>query len=239
MLISQSAIKAFYNPDHCFELWKEQYYNGFRTPPSEVMKRGLYFEHHLLGATRDGEVPKLATLKDGSATKAQKDLDILIESAASVMSDLDIEVQEVQPEWITNKSIAHPDALITACDRLIILDVKYTETKEDDKWNGWGDPEKMNHTQAVHYIHTYHKLHGEYLPFYYLVFGKTGWVKYIAVNVDLSVMERHGRMLDNFLADVKKRGVEPINNYGKCKKCPVREVCKHRTMKPNLLDIFI
>ena len=93
----------------------------------------------------------------------------------------------MQPEWESEELIGHPDALITYKGELAILDLKYTAIKENEsaKWNAyaWADLEHKDFSQAIHYIELYYQIHNVYLPFFYLVFGKSGWVKFICIDL--------------------------------------------------------
>ena len=241
MKISQSAIKDFYNEDYCRIKWEEVYFNGYRTQPTPAMVDGLIFEDLTIGSSRGGEKYFIPKLKSGKPSKRELDLIKLSEFAKQTMKDLEIELIEVQPEWETDTLIGHPDALITYKGNKAIMDLKYTGVKEDDicRWNpyAWCDLEYKDFRQALHYVEMYYQKEGEYLPFFYLVFGKSGWVKFISVDITSSALDDYRMLLDTFRADLKSFTPKPIKSYKICRKCPI--LCNKRTETPNIINIEI
>ena len=177
--ISQSALKDFYNPDVCQIRWEESYFNGYRSEPSAAMLDGLVFEQNVIGLSRGGEVYEIPKGKTGKVLKRELDLLKLAEQSKQTMKDLDIELIDVQPHWEVGDLVGHPDALIKYKGELAIMDLKYTGVREDEscKWNpfAWEDLEYKDFRQALHYTEMYYLMNGVYLPFFYLVFGKSGW----------------------------------------------------------------
>ena len=239
-MISQSAIRTFNDPDYCDILWEESYLNGWRSYPSKAMLHGLYFEQYVIGSTRGGEVYELPKLKSGKPSKEQTDLDKLIESAKKTIDNLGIKILEVQPEWKHDDIIGHPDALIEINGDRAIMDLKYTGTREDEscRWNpyAWGkDLELKDYSQAVHYVEMYYRMHGEYLPFFYLVFGKSGWVKFISIDITEQTLDDYRDTIKRFRADLSDFTPKPSTDYNKCEKCPLQ--CSKRADKPNIINI--
>ena len=230
-MISQSAIRT---------LWEESYLNGWRSYPSKAMLHGLYFEQYVIGSTRGGEIYELPKLKNGSPSKEQRDLDKLIESAKKTIDNLGIKILEVQPEWRVDDIIGHPDALIEINGDKAILDLKYTGTREDEscRWNpyAWGrDLELKDYSQAVHYVEMHYRMYGEYLPFFYLVFGKSGWVKFISIDITDETLEDYRDTINRFRADLKDFSPIPSTDYNKCSKCALK--CSKSANKPNIINI--
>jgi hypothetical protein len=239
--ISQSAVRDFYNSENCRIKWEENYVNGYRSEPSAAMLDGLVFEQNVIGLSRGGEVYEIPKGKTGKTLKRETDLLQLAERAKQTINDLQIELIDVQPEWEVNDLIGHPDALIKYKGELAIMDLKYTGVKEDEscKWNpyAWNDLEYKDFRQALHYVEMYYLKHKIYLPFFYLVFGKSGWVKFISVDISLTAMEDYRMLLNQFRDDIKLFKAKPINNYSICRKCPI--LCNKRTIKPNIINIEI
>ena len=241
MKISQSSLRDFYNPDFCKIKWEEMYFNNYRSTPTSAMMDGLIFEQLVIGESRGGEVYSLPKLKSGKPSKRETDLFELSEFAKQTIKDLKIEILDVQPEWIVNDLIGHPDCLITYKGEKAILDLKYTAVKEDDscKWNpyAWDDLQYKDFKQALHYVEMYYLMHGEYLPFFYLVFGKSGWIKFICVDITSSSMDDYRMLLNTFREDFKTFKPNPINRFEICRKCNLK--CNERTEKPNIINIQI
>ena len=245
--ISQSMLRDFYNPDYCKIKWEETYLNGFRTKPTASMLDGLVFEQNVIGMSRGGEYYEIPKGKTGKPLKRETDLLELAEKSKVMMNDLEIELVDVQPEWETDELIGHPDVLIKYKGELAIMDLKYTAMKEDEncKWNpyGWGNIVDENtgeiykdFTQAIHYIEMYFQKHGVYLPFFYLIFGKSGWTKFIMIEPTLERLEEYRNKLKQFRKDLKDFKPKSIDNYSICRKCSV--MCNKRVLKPNIQQIL-
>jgi len=243
MKISQSALKSFYDDRYCQLKWEKHFVDGYRSRPTAAMIDGLVFEEMTIGSTRDNEsyIGLIPRLKNGNISKREADIIALSEFAKKTMRDLEIKVLEVQPEWETDSLIGHPDALITYKGNLAIMDLKYTATKEDDscRWNphAWGDLKYKDFRQALHYVEMYYQLHEVYLPFFYLVFGKSGWVKFISVDITKDSLDDYRLLLKTFENDLQNFAPKPIKNYSICRKCSIN--CTKRTEKPNIINIEI
>lgn len=242
--ISQSSLSDFYNPEVCDFYWIQKYMYGKETPSSEVMNKGLYFEFELIGGCRGGVRPDLPKSQQkgkrfGTKLKDERDLDDLVIQSKQLLDDLNYEITEVQPEWIHDDIEGHIDCIAMIDGRMCMADVKYTETGENDWRNGWGDLDAKPTIQPVHYTHLSKLIYGEYLPFYYWIFGKTGWVKFVEVLVMPSAIEDHaaagiGR-LDMFRMHLKDFNPQPANDYNKCRLCPFWDICEHKTELPQII----
>ena len=239
MKVSQGAVRDFYDPDYCKIKWEEVYLNGYRTKPTNAMLDGLVFEQEVIGMSRGGEVYEIPKGKTGKPLKRETDLLELSERSKKTMLDLEIELIDVQPEWETDELIGHPDALIKYKGELAIMDLKYTAIREDEscKWNpyAWNDLEHKDFSQAIHYIEMYYQIHGIYLPFFYLVFGKSGWCKFILIDLTAESLENYRDKLKQFKVDFKNFKSVGVKDYSICRKCPV--ICNKRVLKPNIIEI--
>lgn len=244
--ISQSALKSFFDTSVCDLKWEEMYLNGYRTEPSAAMLDGLVFEQHVIGFSRGGEVYEIPKGKTGKPLKRETDLLKLAEISKQTMQDLDIELIDVQPHWEVGDLVGHPDALIKYKGELALMDLKYTGVREDEKcrWNpfAWGqivDPQTgeiyKDFKQALHYVEMYYQTHGVYLPFFYLVFGKSGWCKFIFIDISANALNEYRDLLERFRIEFKNFKPKPINNYEICRKCTI--LCDKRTNKPNIETI--
>lgn len=237
--ISQSALKDFYNPEVCRIKWEEMYVNGYRSQPTIAMLDGLVFEQNVIGLSRGGEIYEIPKGKTGNTLKRETDLLKLSEDAKQTMKDLDIELIDVQPHWEVGDLVGHPDALVKYKGELAIMDLKYTGVREDEscKWNpfAWADLQHKDFKQALHYSEMYYLTHGVFVPFFYLVFGKSGWCKFILIDYTNHAMTEYRILLNKFRKDLKSFEPKPIKNYSVCRKCPV--LCDKRTTKPTIETI--
>lgn len=245
LLISQSMLTSFDDVTKCDIIFEQEYIKGKRLrEPSDAMLHGLFFEERLIGGTRDGEHIELPKLKSGKPSKVETDLLSLVEKSSEVMKRLKIEIIESQPEWVHNDLIAHPDLLAEMDGQLCIVDIKLTGSKETEncRWNpfAWGENlEHKDYTQAVHYVYMYHLITGDYLPFYYLVFGKSGWVKLIQVAIKGSTLIEHESRLNTLRTNLSNFKPQPIKSYTICSKCPLSGTCASESSVPNLQTIVV
>jgi len=239
MKVSQSALRDFYNEDFCKVKWEEMYINNYRTKPTAAMIDGLFFEQNVIGESRGGEVYNIPKLKTGKPSKRETDLLKLSKFAKQTIKDLEIELIDVQPEWSSKELIGHPDALIKYKGELAILDLKYTAIKETEsaRFNpyAWSDLEYKDFSQAIHYIELYKQMYDIYLPFFYLVFGKSGWVKFICIDLTKKSLDEYKDKIKRFQQDFKTFKPVGINNYETCRKCPI--MCNERIYKPQIITV--
>tara|TARA_Y100001963_G_scaffold157475_2_gene253816 strand:+ start:497 stop:1240 length:744 start_codon:yes stop_codon:yes gene_type:complete len=237
--ISQSIIKEV-EKNGC-NLALKKYIERQPTKTSEAMLSGLYFEHYLIGATRDGELPEFKPLKSGAKPKAQLDLDDLIEKSKRIFTENNIIIEEQQPEYLHDDIVAHLDAVGTINGEKCIIDVKWTATRIDDKWIGWADPLNKEDAiiQAVHYVYTYLLCTGKKLPFYFLVFGKSGYVHSYRFEITDEKLERHAERIN----EVRKYLKEQIKNkfkheayHNDCITCRYKDNCKSFSFQLNTIN---
>ena len=191
-------------------------------------------------------------MTEGELPKAFKDVEALakyhkgeIEDRPSIFDQLEIIIDQVQPEisHVINgvRYEGHPDVGAIYQGELCWIDIKYTDTQEDDRWNGWGSPEEMDHTQALFYVWLWHQMTGKYIPFYYLVFGKSGWVKFIRVDIDEDTMASFEVQLQDHAETLQSGSFnpEPIGKYNVCRECPYLEDCHKATRIPQVETVTV
>lgn len=208
---------------------------GKRSKPTQAMLEGLVFEEELIGSARGHEKVDAPKQKNGEPYKWERDVRGLANKGKKLMKDMGIKIVDVQPEWVYDGMVYHLDAIMEYNGELAVLDVKFTSTRVDEAGKyGWGDPTLLDHTQAIHYtlgsIHHYDRP----LPFYYIVFGKSGWVKFIQVKVSKETMVQHvevvKRLMDYMANDFEPT---PTKSYNKCARCLLRTVCDKRVEIPD------
>jgi hypothetical protein len=241
VLISQSALRDFYNPAYCRILWKAKYMDGFVTEPTDAMRAGLVFESKLLTKSRNGFVWEYPKLKSGEPSKAETDINLLVERAKQVFAHLQIQPLEVQPVYEVSDLLAHPDLV---CSSVLapkaIVDVKYCGYADTDRFNGWSDLRKVETIQPLHYCYVHYLMFNEWVPFFYFVFFKNGGAKVIDVKLTVDSIERHKVMLNQFRNEVDMldvSGKEP--SFSQCVRCPLNMTCTHRMCVPKVEELVV
>lgn len=242
MNISQSLMNNVFSVN-CPQAIKLRYIDKVSTEQSEAMKRGLYFEWLLLGQSSQ-EAPQLEKLKNGGKSQAEKDIDDLAVIARRTLELLGINMGKID----TQMRLEHDgmsgiiDMIandIENPDRLAIYDIKYTETKYDDRWNGWADLDNKpdSKRQARHYIHLYHLIHGKYLPYYFIVFGKSGWCRVIKCVMTAENLAMHMAEIETVKSNLyswERLKWPAIPSYDKCRDCYVSEHCASFKATPDV-----
>lgn len=220
---------------------KLEYLDKQRSEPSDIMKRGHYFEWCVIGDS-SSEAPQLDKLKNGGKSQAEKDIDDLAVIAKRTLEGFGIKDLTTQVRLEVDGMSGYIDMIardLSDPNRFAIYDIKYTETRYDDRWQGWADIENRPSAkrQARHYIYLWHKMHGEYLPYYFIIFGKSGWCRIIkcVVSVEsLTIHEREIEVVSNMLTQWKKEGWKPQPGYEKCRDCRVAQFCEHYQTLPDV-----
>ncbi len=243
--ISPSAISSFYDEQYCGTQYKAVTVDRTHSIESLAMLKGKVFEYRAIGATtKEDEVPQLPLLAGGGPSADDKKIAECAETFKEVIKDMGIEILEKQIRLEKDGHSGILDMLAKVAGEKAMVDLKFTETKEDDRWSpyAWGDLDNRDHTQPVHYIWLWHHIHGEYLPFYYLVFGKGGWIKFIRVKVSKATMSEHEQKMEQFAIDVKAEadaGWTPRPDRAKCAKCPLFHTCEHAVTTPEIQVISV
>lgn len=255
--ISQSLIKEVLKHDHCPRQIMYSFIEGKEMhEPSEAMTMGRYFESQLLGSCRGGDIEQAKYYsksgngyKAGDKMKPFADCDQLVGFSKGVMLKLGIEIEiGLSQVQISNSGISgnidHINNDIKDPTRKAIYDVKWTATKEDDRWNGWGDIENKQdaHIQAVHYVLTYFKTHGQYPPFYFLIFGKDKWAKIVSVKITPERLAQHEELIAHtarVIKDYAENGFKGNGSFNKCVTCAFYNECEDKATIAEIETITI
>jgi len=242
MNISQSLMTAVLEKPCPYAVYLE-YKERKRSEPSDLMKRGHYFEWLLIGSS-SSDAPQMDKLKNGGKSQAEKDIDDLAVIAKKTLEGLGVELGGAATQVrIEGDGLSGYIDLVTNDmqdkSRQAIYDIKYTETKYDDRWNGWGsiDDKPSAKRQARHYIYLWHKMHGVYLPYYFLIFGKSGWCRVIKCTVTLESMGIHMQEVEvvrNMLKQWESSKWKATPSYEKCRECRVAEFCEKYKVLPDV-----
>lgn len=245
--LSQSAVKTweaitsttpaglnFYDTPKCKHYFKLIYIDGHETPPSDAQLLGQVFEYKLTGQkTLHGKTPELPKLKNGGAGADERMLDERVEAVREVLQHHKIVVKETGNALQAENMTGHLDGKIEINGQAAIMDVKFTETKENDKWFGWGDLDKLDLLQPATYVELGMHTWGKYLPFYYLVVGKT-WMrltKVVLTTEDIAEMKSRFNAVRTAL---EAETFEPTPTWANCKGCKLANVCQHAVKMPEI-----
>lgn len=188
-------------------------------------------------------------LSEGEKTTQQETLELMIDNARRILSlmGLNVEEGEKQLRLQTNEEIGHLDWLhkdLVDQDKKAIYDVKYTKTQFDDWRNGWFNPEEKEDAklQASHYIHLYYENTGEFIPFYFLIFGESGWIRILKYEITKQAYTLHVDLVSEskiWLKEFEKSNWKARPEFNRCLTCDFNEVCKFRAMLPEIEKIVM
>jgi len=245
MRLSQTTIKAYtaeHQPGGCMWRFKLRFIDGIQPDDDgkwNALKKGILFERLVLGESRFNDPLDIPKMKDGTPTQVEKDIMMLADNARQVIDDLAIGITAKQLDLTTKDRTGHPDALIQFDGHDALMDLKYTETEPDDRWRGWGEVELMDHTQALDYVDLYHEVHGVWMKFYYLVFGKSGWCRMIQVKITPETMATHQERVKYILNELKTENYTPTTSFNTCAGCELVTKCRKAVKVPVLEEISI
>jgi hypothetical protein len=223
MKISQSLLKDVLN-GCCKHYFKMKYVDCIKIEPTTAMMKGLYFESELIGSARGGkfEYPKL---QSGKKSKAEQDIDEIVNLAKEVIQNSGIKIDNVQNVLETDEFIGHVDFL---SDK--IYDVKFTG-ETFDRWNKsfiYNLKETMN-IQARHY-----QLMKPGFDFVFLIFSEHSWFRAILYPYDENAIIEHEEKI-RVAKERMKELEEPTSN--KCAECRFNLICKNRVKIFEIEDI--
>lgn len=255
MNISQSFIKSFTDykkGNECGIVIHEKYINKNYPPPSDAMRKGIYFEYLCTGALPlDKKVPEPEMVYKGTAKeKLSSDYEKIVKSASLFKKMIEFyNIQIIS----TSKSITAAgmsgiiDIEALWDNQKVYIDLKYSGLI-NDKWDehGW-ETESLHYKdnlmiQGIHYKILAKESEGiEDIPFFYWVFSSTKPedAKIIQQNSDPDRIENHYRVVSN-IRDAFMReaeiGFKPKPSFKKCQGCYLYENCQYRAEVP-LIEI--
>lgn len=186
-------------------------------------------------------------LTEGSPSARQIKLDQVIELGKIILEHMGLNTSDGEKQFYI-KSGNLSGHLDWVCPDVndpnieAIYDVKWTETKVDDWRNGWGEPDTKEDAklQATHYVLTYYRKYGVYPPFYFIVFGADGWIKFLRYRITPTGLQQHV-VLVNSVEEIVKDFIK--NNwparplFNRCLFCDFSEVCTERSVLPEIEEI--
>lgn len=248
MKISQTLLKSVIDKEVCPKSIFYQFEQGIDTVPSKVMELGKYFEHRLLGETRGGETPEPKFIKTGLSAD-YKACDEAIENARTVIAELGLDLLDGEKQLRVENDlcVGHLDWLTTDIldkSKKAIYDVKYTLTAYDDRWNGWANVEEKFEAklQAAQYIMLCKDVLGYFPRFYFLVFGKSKWVRLIKMELTQEGLEAHIGRIKYVLGEMEimqRDGWKATPEFNKCLSCCFNTICDSVAKVPTIETVII
>lgn len=174
-------------------------------------------------------------LSEGSPSAQQAAIDDIIIIAKQILAlmGLDTTKGDKQVRYEHEDLLGHIDWITKDFkgkdERDCIIDVKYTETQEDDRYNGWADFQERTDmqiekakTQAAQYLVLHHAKTGKWVPYYFFIFGKSGWIKIIQMNMlpsGLADIQAKQNLTRERIKDFVKKNWKAKPEYNKCLSC--------------------
>jgi CRISPR/Cas system-associated exonuclease Cas4 (RecB family) len=243
MNLSQSAVKTWeaatqttpegvnhYHSPACKHYWKLIYIDGNETPPSDAQLLGQVFEYKLTGQkTLHGQTPELPKLKNGGASADERMIDERVEATKAFLEHHGIVLRNGSV-FIKDGITGHIDAESEVNGKPAIIDIKFTETKEDDKWHGWGDMDKIDLLQPATYVWG---MGTPYRRFYYLIVGKT-WLRLVQVLLTQADLEDMHTRFAAVREAIAQADFSPTPTWKNCKSCKLADICQHSVKFPEI-----
>lgn len=233
MKISQSLIKDM-RGDYCPYYLKLKYVDGIETEPTAAMQAGLAFETKLIGASRGGafEYPKL---KNGCLSKAEKDIDLVVDYAKEIFKANNIVINDVQVMKETENSTGAIDAEIEMNGKPMLLDVKYTghsfaQYEKELQWSSILQDFRLQARQ-------YQSLYKTKLPFLFAVFSKHGWCRMFGITYSDDAITDQTMLINAKKVEFESLYFEPVKDANICNRCRLREICTKKSYKIKLENL--
>lgn len=183
-------------------------------------------------------------LSEGDKTTQQETIELIIDHARNILKKMGIDPEkgDKQVKLETSEEVGHLDWIfddIVNKEKKAIYDVKWTKTKIDDWRNGWFNPEEKEEAkiQAIHYIHLYYEKTGEFVPFYFLIFGEDGWIRVLKFEIDQTSYQLHLDLIDqtkDILKEFEKNKWKARPEFNRCLVCDFSEKCKFVATLPEI-----
>jgi hypothetical protein len=257
MDISQSFIKSYTdykNGKECGLVIYEKYVLKNYPPPSDAMKKGIYFEWLCTGAKPlDGSIPEPEMVYKGTPKeKLSSDYERITKSVElykKIINSYNIDIVDVSKSITAGGLKGIIDIVAIWNGKKVYIDLKYSGLI-NDKWSelGW-ETESLPYKdklmiQGVHYKILAKESEGiDDIPFYYFVFNpqNPNDAKIIKQEVDTDRIYLHYKVVDkireSFLQELKN-GFTPYPSLSRCSGCYLFENCKHKVDIPLVETIY-
>lgn len=188
----------------------------------------------------------------GEKAEAFIKCDATVLFARGVLQNLGLELSQGESQVyeateFLSSNVDHKNKDLVDKNRKANYDVKWTATQEDDRWNGWGNPDDKEDAkiQALHYTLVDFELTGKINPFYFLVFGQTGggnWAKVIEYKITESDLEAYKQRIAytaQLVIEYADNNYKGNGSFNKCFSCPFYEICEDKSTKVEIESFTI
>lgn len=258
MNISQSLIKSYTDykmGNECGLVINEKYIKKNYPPPTDAMKKGIYFEYKATGALPlDGNIPQPEVVYKGKPNEGlsaeYKRIEESVLLFKSILKHYKIKILSVGKKITVSGMSGILDIEAELDEKKVYIDLKYSALI-DDKWNelGW-ETQSLPYKdklmlQGVHYKILAKESEGiEDIPFYYFIFSPADskYAKIILQEVDDDRINLHYAVVSNvrseFTKELESGGFKPMPSLKRCSGCYLFSNCQHRTEVPLIETVY-
>lgn len=240
----------------CPQVWKAKYIDcKIDNQPSEAMMYGSWFETIAIGSGVNGKVtePTPSMAKSAYAPRVKKQA----EDCQAYFKSLGGKIISTQ-EYIYTSVIDGDGQEILVCGGLdvlygfpdndekddIIIDLKFNgDTDNDFGPYQFGNPERVNPQQGVHYKMLYKAKYGKDCGFEWWVFDKSPTMKQKRISLDVSEisnllhLEKVSRIYNEITFAIAMDDWEYKNSFDNCRNCPVK--CQYERKLPEIYELTV
>lgn len=237
----------------CPQVWKAKYIDCIiPDDPSEAMMYGSWFETLAIGSGVNGKItqPTAKMEKSDYADRVKQQAT----DCRRYFKTLGGKIISRQ-EYIYTTIIDADGQVIPLCGGLdvlygfphtersnIIIDLKFTGDNDSDFGPyQYGNPEKINPQQAVHYKMLHKAKYGIDAAFEYWIFDKSPSCKQKRIGVEVSEMtellhiEKCSRIYNEIIMSLEMDDWGFKNSFDNCRSCPIK--CVYERVLPDLIEI--
>lgn len=224
----------------------------FQLKESEAMRWGIYFETLVVGSGMGGKTIELTSTEKKSAFyKRVVEQAKLCRAYLKAMDGKMVGSQELLQasyEWQGqtiyiqgNLDIRWQYSMAQNAVKGAVIDLKSTGDLESTfgKFQ-WGNIDKIDVTQMIHYGLLYQLNFGEWPDTFYLVFDISNKERFTPFQVQISEWtiedhkERAAKAYNQITESLMLDYWEPQPRFSECKSCPIRDVCKYAQRFPEI-----
>lgn len=237
----------------CPRVWKARYIdNIFEYEPSEAMEYGSWFETLAIGSGVGGKVftPNDKMLKSVYGPRVQKQATDCRKHFKSLGGKIISRQEYIYTEIVNSEGQVIPicgglDVLYGFPDPLrpnLIIDLKFTgDTENDFGPYQFGNPDKINPQQGIHYKILHRAKYSEEADFEWWIFDRSPSMKQNRIGLQVSEIteavhiEKVSRVYNEIMFAIGMDEWGYKNTYENCRDCPCK--CDYQRILPDLIEI--